>query len=59
MKKKFNLTVLRVLICLAALYGSALLFNHVNAWMGIIAALIVVAVVANRIITIIQNNQKQ
>lgn len=46
-----------VILALAALYGGLWLFNHVNAWIGI-AAVIIVAYVAIKIILLTLQNKK-
>ncbi len=42
--------VLYVIIVLLALYGGLYLFNHINAWIGIIAIIIVAFIVIKKII---------
>lgn len=46
-----------VILALAALYGGLWLFNHVNAWIGI-AAVIIVAYVVIKIILLTLQNKK-
>lgn len=46
-----------VILALAALYGGLWLFNHVNAWIGI-AAVIIVAYAVIKIILLTIKNKK-
>lgn len=46
-----------VILAIAALYGGLWLFNHVNAWIGIVAV-IIVAYVAIKIILLTLQNKK-
>ena len=46
-----------VILALAALYGGLWLFNHVNAWIGIAAAIIVAYVVIKIILLTLQNKK--
>lgn len=47
-----------VLLGLAALYGGLWLFNHVNAWLGIAAVIIVVYAVAKLIVSTLKNKNQ-
>ena len=48
-----------VILALAALYGGLWLFNHVNAWIGIAAVIIVAYVVIKIILLTLQNKKEQ
>lgn len=50
--------IIFVILTLAALYGGLCLFNHVNAWLGI-AAIIIVAYAVIKIILLNLKNKQQ
>lgn len=49
-----------LVICLIALYGSLWLFNHINAWLGILSIIAIIAIIiktiSNKLITNKQTN---
>lgn len=50
--------ILFVLLTLASIYGGFWLFNHINAWVGIILILIIAYVVIKILLTTFKNKTK-
>jgi len=50
--------ILSLILVFVALYGGIWLFNHVNAWVGIIAIIFVIYVIIKLIVLTIKKQEK-
>ncbi|MBQ9646118.1 MAG: hypothetical protein IJV24_07160 [Prevotella sp.] len=57
MEKQIRKMAAVVLLGLAAVYGGVWLFNHINAWLGIVAVIIVIYVTIKLMVSIFKNKK--